>query len=126
MQESTIQFTNDASTDTVNTFYCEEEISTAQDTIWEHYKDIMHDKKKKNVKLKHMDDLITAVGKIEHHHSNSDHPVVFVARNLKRCPNVIGETCEKSDMEKRVNMLELQMKQLLNAKVHSMVDAKAA
>ena len=49
--------TDDAVTDTVNTFYCEEEISTARDIIWEHYKDILHDKKKKtnpNVKLKHI------------------------------------------------------------------------
>ena len=49
---------NDAITDTVNTFYY--------------------------VNLKHTDDLITTVGKIDHHHSNSDLSVVFVARNFKK------------------------------------------
>ena len=60
---ATEHITEDAITDTVNTFYCEEEISTARDIILEHYKDILNDKKKKknlNVKLKHTGDLITA------------------------------------------------------------------
>ena len=76
-------------------------------SLWDHYNEHLPNKVNQT---KTIEDIVKSVDILTEHFSSEDNlPVLYVAKQLKKCPCF---KIDKTDMEVRVNLLELQIAEM--------------